>query len=282
MRFKKQKRHRKTVRIYTACFGFREPFKVLCDGTFVHHLVVNNLSPESSVENTLGASVQLFTTQCVIEELKSLGSSHVESFLAARKDYKLARCEHEEKESALNCIMKIIGEKNPEHFFVATQDIDLRKNCRKIPGVPVMFGLRNALFLEQLSAFQREFVKASEEERLHMTDSEYNLLQKRVKSILNTKVLKDSSTAEDGTGDEDLQGQIPASLVPRKTEAKDKAQFKRKRAKGPNPLSCKKKKTISSSGPNTGKVDKTSSDAKRSRPRTRKRSRKANTSSDGA
>lgn len=94
-----------------------------------------------------------------------------------------------------------------------------------------MFGLRNALFLEQLSAFQREFVKASEEERLHMTDSEYNLLQKRVKSILNTKVLKDSSTAEDGTGDEDLQGQIPASLVPRKTEAKDKAQFKRKRAK---------------------------------------------------
>lgn len=278
MRFKKQKRHRKTVRYYTACFGFREPFKVLCDGTFVHHLVANHLSPENSVANTLGASVQLFTTKCVIEELKSLGSSHVESFRAARKDYKLARCEHEEKESALNCIIEIIGENNPEHFFVATQDIDLRKKCRKVPGVPVIFGLRNALFLEQLSSFQREFVKASEEERLHMTDSEYRLLQKRVKSVLNIEELKDP--AEEGTGNEDLQVKILASRVPRKTDAKDKVQFKKKRAKGPNPLSCKKKKTISSLGPNTGKGDMTSSDAKRSRPRKRKRSRKANTSSD--
>ncbi|KAL2935365.1 rRNA-processing protein UTP23-like protein [Bienertia sinuspersici] len=249
MRFKKQKRHRKVVRFYTACFGFREPFKVLCDGTFVHHLVSNHLSPESSVSNTLGASVQLFTTKCVIEELKSLGSSHTKSFHAARKDYKLARCEHEQKESALNCILDIIGANNPEHFFVATQDIDLRKRCRKIPGVPVMFSLRNAVFLEQLSSFQREFVKAAEEERLHITDSEHKLLQKRVKSILNAEELKDS-TAEEGTADEELRGQILASRLHKKTDVKDKVQFKRKRAKGPNPLSCKPKKNISK-GSNT-------------------------------
>lgn len=35
--------------------------------------------------------IDLLLVRCVIEELKSLGSSHVESFLAARKDYKLAR-----------------------------------------------------------------------------------------------------------------------------------------------------------------------------------------------
>uniref|UniRef100_A0A803MZH6 rRNA-processing protein UTP23-like protein n=1 Tax=Chenopodium quinoa TaxID=63459 RepID=A0A803MZH6_CHEQI len=231
MRFKKQKRHRKTVRFYTACFGFREPFKVLCHGTFVHHLVSNHLSPETTVSNTLAASVQLFTT----------------------------KCEHGEQESALNCIVEVIGENNPEHFFVATQDIELRNKCRKVPGLPVMFGLRNAIFLEQLSSYQREFVKAAEEERLHMTDSEYKLLQKRIKGILNTKELKDP--AEEGTDDEDLLGQPVVSRVPSKTDAihaRDKAQFKKKRAK----------------------ADKTDSDTKRSRPRKRKRSRKANTSSD--
>lgn len=94
-----------------------------------------------------------------------------------------------------------------------------------------MFGLRNALFLEQLSSDQCEFVKAAEEKRMHMTDSEYKLLQKRVKSILNTEELKDSSTAEEGAGDEDSRGQTLASQVHKKTDVKDKAQFKRKRAK---------------------------------------------------
>lgn len=283
MRFTKHKRHRKIVRFYTACFGFREPFKVLCDGTFVHHLVSNHLSPDTSVSNALGASVQLFTSKCVIEELKSLGSSHAQSFHAARKDFKLARCEHEEKESAFNCMIEIIGENNPEHFFVATQDMDLRKKCRKIPGVPVLFGLRNAVFVEQLPSFQREYVKAAEERRLHMTDSEQKLLQKRVKSILNAEELKDSSNAEEEIDEEDLRGQVIASREPRKTDAKDKVQFKRKKAKGPNPLSCKKK-TTSSSAPNAGKAEKTSSDAKRSRPRKRKRSRtdKSSSRTDGA
>lgn len=35
--------------------------------------------------------VILFWVRCVIEELKSLGSSHAQSFHAARKDFKLAR-----------------------------------------------------------------------------------------------------------------------------------------------------------------------------------------------
>lgn len=64
MRFKKQKRHRKAVRFYTTCFGFREPFKVLFDGTFVHHLLVNNITPaDTAVANTLGAPVKIFTTR---------------------------------------------------------------------------------------------------------------------------------------------------------------------------------------------------------------------------
>lgn len=95
----------------------------------------------------------------------------------------------------------------------------------------MLFGLRNAVFVEQLPSFQREYVKAAEERRLHMTDSEQKLLQKRVKSILNAEELKDSSNAEEEIDEEDLRGQVIASREPRKTDAKDKVQFKRKKAK---------------------------------------------------
>ena len=64
MRVKKQKRHRKAVRFYTACFGFREPFKVLCDGTFVHHLLLNKITPaDTALANALGAPVKIFITR---------------------------------------------------------------------------------------------------------------------------------------------------------------------------------------------------------------------------
>lgn len=88
MRVKKQKRHRKIVRFYTACYGFRQPYKVLCDVTFVHHLVTNRITPaDKALSNILGAPVTLFTTKCAVAELKmhgpSLGPSHSESLEAA-------------------------------------------------------------------------------------------------------------------------------------------------------------------------------------------------------
>jgi U3 small nucleolar RNA-associated protein 23 len=50
---------------------------------------------------------------------------------------------------------------------------------KKVPGVPLIFGLRNALFLESPSASQKEHVKTSEERRLHMTDIEYQIFKDR-------------------------------------------------------------------------------------------------------
>lgn len=49
------------------------------------------------------------------------------------------RCEHEKLKSADACLMEVIGEKNPEHFFVATQDVDLRKKLQEVRIVFVIF-----------------------------------------------------------------------------------------------------------------------------------------------
>ncbi|KAK9901202.1 hypothetical protein M0R45_002167 [Rubus argutus] len=64
----------------------------------------------------------------------SLGPSHSESLKAATSLI-TARCDHEKALSADDCIMDVIGKNNSEHFFVATQQADLRKRILKIPGV---------------------------------------------------------------------------------------------------------------------------------------------------
>ncbi|WRX20524.1 rRNA-processing protein Fcf1/Utp23 - like 3 [Theobroma cacao] len=295
MRFKKQKRHRKTVRFFSVCFGFRQPFKVLCDGTFVHHLLHNDLIPaDKALSNCLSAPVKLFTTSCVQAELKTLGASQSASFQAARK-LAIARCDHEKRVSADACIAEVIGENNSEHFFVATQDADLRKKLQKatffpflnllcfyllhcfacyVPKVPLIFGLRNALFLEPPSKFQREFAQSSEEKRLHMTDKEYKALEKRTTSILANADVEDSS-------DEEGLGYHSPGLLPHNTrnyagkerDIKDRVRFKRKKAKGPNPLSVKKKKSHENTSLASGKEAK-GDDGNAQSKRKRKRSRR--------
>lgn len=238
------------MRFYTTCFGFREPFKVLCDGTFIHHLVVNRIRPpDTSLSNILGASVKIFTTRCVLAELKSLGDSHSASLNEGRNLIP-ARCGHEKRKSAVACIEEVIGENNPEHFFVATQDVDLRRKFQEIPAVPVIFGLRNALFLEPPSASQLNFAKSDEEKRLHMTELEYKMLQFRKKKRQALEEPGDSSDANEGAEDQILLNHALNTNSARKsTDGKDKVQFKRKKAKGPNPLSCKKKKSNESPKP---------------------------------
>lgn len=86
MRVKKQKSHRRTVRFFKACYGFREPFKVLCDGTFTHHLIANQIIPaDDAVSRLLGGRVRLFATNCITEEIRSLGNSHSDTHRASQE-----------------------------------------------------------------------------------------------------------------------------------------------------------------------------------------------------
>ncbi|XP_074565677.1 uncharacterized protein LOC141822144 [Curcuma longa] len=234
MRVKKHKRHRKVVRFYSACFGFREPYKILCDGTFIHHLLLNRLTPiNDAVTRLLGARVLPFTTRCIIGELRSLGESHHEALEAAQQ-LMMARCDHEKRINAMACIESVVGEANSEHFFVATQDADMRKRFQEIPGVPVLYGLRNSLFIEQPSSMQKQFVKSSEKKRLHLSESEY--------LKLHNMDPKDKISNNPSHGDADETLLRSASTKKRMLGVSQRSQFKRKRVKGPNPLSCKKKK----------------------------------------
>ncbi|GAV91261.1 Fcf1 domain-containing protein [Cephalotus follicularis] len=275
MRLKRQKKHRKAVKFYKACYGFRHPYKVLCDGTFIHHLLTYRLTPaDHSLSNLLGDSVTLFTTKCAIVELKRLGKSYSESIDAAHSLI-TARCDHDKIKNADACIMDVVGENNSEHFFVATQDAHLRQKLQLVPGVPLVFGLRNSLLLEKPSAVQLQFAKASEEERLHMSESEYKMLKKRTERLLKTEDIRASSDGNEDVGDQEsaMKAVRKTHTVHKRLGVKDGPQFKRKKAKGPNPLSCKKKKNPVNPNPVLGKERNDKDGAVRSRSRKRKRSR---------
>ncbi|GLT34097.1 hypothetical protein SLA2020_086390 [Shorea laevis] len=88
---KKQKCHMKTVGFYSVCFGFRQSFNCVM-GTFVHHLLFNNIIPTDTVLfNCLCVTVKLFTSRCLLAELKTLDASYFHSFQAANK-LTIARC----------------------------------------------------------------------------------------------------------------------------------------------------------------------------------------------
>lgn len=242
MRVTKQKQNRKTVRFYKACFAFREPYKVLCDGTFIHHMLESRLGTvNEALSGLLGGHVKVFVTRCVIEELKKLGESFSGTVLATRR-LTTARCNHESLKSATECLEAMVGADNPEHFFVATQDGGLRKKFRQVPGVPVVFVQKNYLLLEPPSEYQHQIARMTEAERMHMMEREFKLLEALEAKKAATQA--DVTSAPEISGDE----------MPKKIESrdgsksgnmlavKDRPRFKRKKAKGPNPLSCKKKK----------------------------------------
>lgn len=44
----------------------------------------------------------------------------------------IGRCEHDPFLPAAECVATLVGSHNEEHYFVATQDVDMRKRLRKV------------------------------------------------------------------------------------------------------------------------------------------------------
>lgn len=285
MRVKKQKQNRRTVKFYKACFAFREPYKALCDGTFIHHMLESRLGAvNEALSGLLGGHVKVFVTRCVIEELKKLGESFSGTVLATRR-LTTARCNHDSLKSATECLEAMVGADNPEHFFVASQDGGLRKKFRQVPGVPVVFVQKNYLLLEPPSEYQHQIARMTETERMHMMEREFKLLEAREARRAATEA--DITSAPEISGDE-MPKKIESKVGSKSRNllaVKDRPRFKRKKAKGPNPLSCKKKKTKvvypSTTDNQESQADKALGEKKRSRQRKR-RHRKVDQSGEAA
>lgn len=57
---------RELQEFYKTYFAFSTPNKVLCDGTFVHHMLLNDIIPaDTAISRLLDNPVMVFTTRSI-------------------------------------------------------------------------------------------------------------------------------------------------------------------------------------------------------------------------
>lgn len=148
MKIKKSKILKKTLNFYKINFNFFDPFHLLLDGNFLHLLLEKKLDIKQKLEKILKGIVFLHSTNCIVNELSSLGDDFRGTFLRARKLTRI-KCHITENKDPRTCILELIGEKNEGKYLVATQDESLRSELRRIPGVIIHnFNKNNEFFLK--------------------------------------------------------------------------------------------------------------------------------------
>lgn len=164
-----------------------------------------------NIPKYLQSELKLLTTQCAIIETESLGPS-LHGALVILKQYALHKCGHEGKPiSGAKCFHSMVARSNQKHYMVATQDRELQNILKTLPGVPILYLHDKAPVLMEPS-------------RTSMLKSEANI-NERVSVLPTEKMVIDKLKEGSGLANEKVE--------------KPK---KRKGPKGPNPLSCKKKK----------------------------------------
>ncbi len=224
----KNKWTKKTINFYRYVFKFNPPFKIIIDGNFISISLKKKFDIKTSLEKFLNEKVRLIIPSCIFKELQLI-EDKIPGILKLISQYKIEECNHNQIDP-ITCIRNYIGKKNHDKYFVATQDDFLRKQLRKIPGVPIIFFDQNMLLIDKLSPCSLE----ASEKRENLKEAP----QKKEQKILNEK-----------------KNEVKEFLI---QEFKNSAYYKRKseeyklnklmgkirkKANGPNPLSVKKKKS---------------------------------------
>ncbi|CAH1183653.1 unnamed protein product [Phaedon cochleariae] len=211
MKVKRYKKVHKHLGFFTHNYGFRQPYQILVDGTFCLTALNNKINIADNIPRYLQADVKLITTQCAIIEMENLGPK-LNGALIILKMYTIHKCGHEGKPiSGSKCILSMLGKTNENHYIIATQDRDLQTKIRNKPGVPLLYLHIKTPVLEQ--------------------PSEASVITAKNRLSL-------------------LQGSEREALEKLKEEnglAGSQEKIRKKKKKGPNPLSCKKRKAKSSS-----------------------------------
>lgn len=223
---KKDKWIKKTLNFYKFIFKFDSPYKVIIDGNFAAMALNKKFEMKSALEKLLDSKVILTIPSCIFTEVQSL-ESKIPGLLKLLSQYKIQQCHHGLL-SPTNCIRDYIGNKNQSKYFVATQDNFLRMQLRNIPGVPLIFFEQNMLLMDKPSKVS---IEASERRENLKEDP-----QKKEKKILGEKK-------------EEIKDFLIQEFKESKYYKRKQEEFKlnklmgniRKKAKGPNPLSVKKK-----------------------------------------
>nr|XP_022316011.1 zinc transporter 7-like [Crassostrea virginica] len=208
MGIKRQKQVRKSLAFYKKNFGYSPPYYVLVDGTFCRAALKQKINIREQLPKYLEAEVNICTTQCILDECEAFGSVLYGPFKILQQ-YQKAPCGHSKSiKGADKCIQHTT--KKTVKYIVGTQDPVLREVLRNRAGLPILYIAFNAIMLENPSTASLEVAEKKTETELKPTSHQQSVIQ----------TLKKQTFGEE-------------TVVVKK---------KRKKIKGPNPLSCKKSK----------------------------------------
>ena len=150
---KSQESVREVAKVSSAMFfqannNLKPPYHILLDTNFINFSIQNKLDIHKSMMDCLLAKSIPCVTDCVLAELEKLGSKY-------RLALRLAR---DPRMNRLTCCHKgtyaddCIVERVIQHrcYLVGTNDKDLKRRIRKIPGVPIMNVTRGKYTVERI------------------------------------------------------------------------------------------------------------------------------------
>ncbi|KAF2669525.1 Fcf1-domain-containing protein [Microthyrium microscopicum] len=128
--------------------ALRPPYHVLVDTNFLSHTVSKKLDLLESMMSCLYATCKPIITSCVMAELEKLGPRYRIALRIARDErWERLKCDHKGV-YADDCIVDRI--QRHKIYIVATNDRDLKRRIRRVPGVPIMSVARGKYVIERL------------------------------------------------------------------------------------------------------------------------------------
>lgn len=124
------------------------PYNVLVDTNFLSHTVQKKLEMLPTMMDCLYAKCVPIISDCVMAELEKLGTKYRIALRIARDErWERLKCGHKGT-YADDCIVDRVM--RHKIYIVATNDKDLKRRVRKVPGVPIMSVARGKYVIERL------------------------------------------------------------------------------------------------------------------------------------
>ncbi|KAJ1329413.1 U3 small nucleolar RNA-associated protein 24 [Microdochium nivale] len=128
--------------------ALKPPYSVLVDTNFLSHTVQRKLPLLESMMDCLYAKCNPIITDCVMAELEKLGPKYRIALRIARDErWTRVKCDHKGV-YADDCIVDRVVKHRV--YIVATNDKDLCRRIRKVPGVPILNVARGKYVIERL------------------------------------------------------------------------------------------------------------------------------------
>lgn len=128
--------------------NLKPPYQVLVDTNFINFSIQNKLDLFKSMMDCLLAKCVPCVTDCVVAELEKLGHRY-RLALRLAKDPRFRRltCTHKGT-YADDCLVSRVAQHRC--YIVGTNDKDLKRRLRKVPGVPILYVQRGKYAVERI------------------------------------------------------------------------------------------------------------------------------------